>query len=69
MNEEDSFQFGLWLRNEMKKRGWNNSDMARAAGLTHPMIGYYLNNTKMPTLYSFRMILKALGKHIVIEDD
>lgn len=69
MNEGNAFRFDLWLHNEMQKRGWNTTDMAEASGLTHVTIGYYLRNTRTPTLYSFGMILKALGKHIIIEDD
>lgn len=69
MNEGNLFRFDLWLYNEMKKRNWNTLDMERRTGLTHSTILNYLKNKTQPQLYSLALILKALNKHIVIEDD
>ena len=69
MNEGDSFRFDLWLYNEMQKREWNLMDLSRASGLHHATLGYYITGTRLPTLASFALILKALGKHIEIVDN
>jgi transcriptional regulator with XRE-family HTH domain len=69
MNEGNEFRLDLWLYNEMKKRGLSISDLAEKSSLSYSSIQQYINRNKMPTLQSFGLILKALGKHIVIEDD
>lgn len=69
MNEGNEFRLDLWIYNEMKKRGLSISDLSEMSGLSYSSIQQYINQKKMPTLQSFGLILKALGKHIVIEDD
>lgn len=69
MNEGNEFRLDLWIYNEMQKRGLSISDLSEKSGLSYSSIQQYINQKKMPTLRSFALILKALGKHIIIEDD
>ena len=41
-------QFSAWLNEELNARGWNQSDLARAAGLGRGTISNVLNNTRQP---------------------
>lgn len=68
MNNNE-FRFGTWLYNEMQKRNWDILDVAAYSDLSPNTISAYLKGTYEPTLKSFALLLKALGKHIEIVDN
>lgn len=52
--------FSNWLLLEMKRREWNNADLARKAGLSRQAIGYYLGG-RIPSNEACQKIAHALG--------
>lgn len=54
-------KFSNWLNEEMEKRAWSQSDLARASGLTRQVISYYLVGvSKSPNPDALRAIATAL---------
>lgn len=54
-------KFSEWLIGEIKQRGWSQSDLARASGLTRQVISYYLvGESKSPNPEALRAIASAL---------
>ena len=55
-------KFSEWLNEEMNKRGFSQSDLARASGLTRQVISYYLvGSSKSPNPQALIAIAHALG--------
>lgn len=52
--------FSDWLSKELKKREWNQSDLARRAGVTRGGISNLLNNVRNPGPEILEGIAKAL---------
>ena len=51
--------FSNWLLNELKKRDWNNSDLARHSRLTRQAVGNYING-RTPSPEAVKAIARAL---------
>ena len=69
MNEENEFDFKLWLNDEIKKHGWSLYELEANSGVSEQSLSAYLNDQCKPTLRSFMNLLKAFNQHIVIEND
>jgi len=52
--------FVIWLTAEMDNRGWNNSELARRAGITASSISLVLTNKSNPGLDVARGVAKAM---------
>lgn len=52
--------FSEWLQNEMNKRGWSQSDLARAADLNRAVINKLLNGKSHPQPATLEAISRAL---------
>jgi transcriptional regulator with XRE-family HTH domain len=52
--------FPTWLQNEMTKRGWNQSDLARHSGITTGQISRILSGTRNPVPETLTAIARAL---------
>lgn len=52
--------FSEWLQAEMDKRGWSQSDLARAADLNRAVINKLLNGKSHPQPTTLEAISKAL---------
>jgi transcriptional regulator with XRE-family HTH domain len=57
----NSFEFASWLQQEMNKRGWNNSELARRAGVTRGAIGNVLRGDRNTGSELCLAISKALN--------
>ena len=50
------------IRDEADARGWNQSDLARAAGIKHATARrYFYSEEREPTIERVRLVAKALG--------
>ena len=58
--------FAEWLEKQMNRLGWNQSEMARRAGVERATINRALNQTRRPEPRTCRGIARALA---VDEDD
>jgi transcriptional regulator with XRE-family HTH domain len=52
--------FSEWLQNEINKRGWSQSDLARAADLNRAVINKLLNGKSHPQPATLEAISRAL---------
>ena len=52
-------KFKTWLQNEMNKRHWSQSDLARSAGLNRAVINKLLNGPSTPSHATLRGISRA----------
>jgi transcriptional regulator with XRE-family HTH domain len=52
--------FSEWLQTEMNKRGWSQSDLARAADLNRAVINKLLNGKSHPQPATLEAISRAL---------
>lgn len=52
--------FSVWLQNEMDKRGWSQSDLARYADLNRAVINKLLNGKSHPQPPTLEAISRAL---------
>lgn len=66
---DESFQFGTWMRSEMKKLGWDMYDLYLESGVSDSTLAGYLSNASVPKLPNLRRICQAFGKSLIIEDD
>lgn len=57
----NAVEFSGWLQDEMNKRGWNNSELARRAGVTRGAIGNVLRGDRRPGSDLAAAIAKAFG--------
>jgi transcriptional regulator with XRE-family HTH domain len=55
-----SLRFAEWLQSEINKRGWSQSDCARAADLNRAVINKLLNGKSKPQPYTLIAIARAL---------
>jgi len=53
--------FSLWLQGWMDRLGWDQSEMARRAGVTRATINRVLSETRRPGPATCAAIAKALG--------
>jgi len=56
----EKINFSEWLQNEMNKRGWSQSDLARAADLNRAVINKLLNGKSHPQPTTLEAISRAL---------
>ena len=56
----ESIYFSKWLQAEMNKRGWSQSDLARAADLNRAVINKLLNGKSHPEPATLEAISRAL---------
>jgi len=54
-----SLRFAEWLQSEMNKRGWSQSDCARAANLNRAVINKLLNGKSKPQPFTLVAISRA----------
>ena len=54
-----SLRFAEWLQSEMNKRGWSQSDCARAADLNRAVINKLLNGKSKPQPMTLAAIARA----------
>jgi transcriptional regulator with XRE-family HTH domain len=54
-----SLRFAEWLQSEMDKRGWSQSDCARAADLNRAVINKLLNGKSKPQPFTLIAIARA----------
>lgn len=69
MNEDNKFRFDLWLYNQMQKYGYNAIDVADKTGISPQTINHYLRDTRMPTLRTLAVLLKAFNMHLEIVEN
>lgn len=55
-------QFGRRLYQLMLSRGWNQSELARQAGLPRDSVSTYIRGVALPTQKSLSALASALGK-------
>lgn len=53
--------FGRRLYKEIMQRGWNQSELARQAGLTRDSVSTYIRGRAFPTPKSLQALAEALG--------
>ena len=56
----EKISFSEWLQKEMNKRGWSQSDLARAADLNRAVINKLLNGKSHPQPSTLEAISRAL---------
>lgn len=54
-------QFGACLYRRMLERGWNQSELARQAGLTRNQVNTYVNGLSFPTRLSLHGLAQAFS--------
>jgi transcriptional regulator with XRE-family HTH domain len=54
-------EFITWLTDEMEERGWNNSELARRAGLVPSAVSQVVSGTRSPGFEFCKKTAKALG--------
>ena len=54
-----SLHFAEWLQSELDKRGWSQSDCARAADLNRAVINKLLNSRSKPQPHTLAAIARA----------
>ena len=54
-----NLRFADWLQTEMDKRGWSQSDCARAADLNRAVINKLLNRKSRPQPFTLEAIARA----------
>lgn len=59
--ELSKLEFGRRLNKLMLDRGWNQSDLARAAGLGRDAVSTYVRGRSFPEPKSLRKLAEALG--------
>lgn len=53
-------RFSDWLNEEIQKRDWSQSDLARASGLSRQVISYYLSDkSKSPDINALQKLAQA----------
>jgi transcriptional regulator with XRE-family HTH domain len=57
----DTPDFGARIKDLLRERNWNQSDLARATGLGRDSISTYINGTTRPTPKNLGKIAQALG--------
>lgn len=62
----EKIYFSEWLQTEMNKRGWSQSDLARAADLNRAVINKLLNGKSHPQPATLEAISRALRLPIEI---
>lgn len=60
--------FGQWLDEQLKRTGMTRKELAKRAGVSVPIIRYYITGERTPRLDSLQVILKVFGKKIDITD-
>jgi transcriptional regulator with XRE-family HTH domain len=65
-NVGERIDFSEWLQAEMNKRGWSQSDLARAADLNRAVINKLLNGKSHPQPTTLESISRALKVPIEI---
>lgn len=65
----DDFDFAEWIKGELDRLNWNQSDLADEAGLTRAAISKYVHRQMQPTIYTFQKILKAVWKRMEIRGE
>ncbi|MDF2095790.1 helix-turn-helix domain-containing protein [Aquibaculum arenosum] len=53
--------FSIQLRNLMLEKGWNQSELARQAGLNRDNVSTYINGKSMPSPERLKKLATALG--------
>lgn len=63
MTDEQPAQqdFRVWLLEQLRKRRWNQSELARRAGITQGMVSRYTNGLALPNEYGADRIARALS--------
>lgn len=56
-----NYDFGDWLQAELNKRGWNQSDLARASHKGRAIINKIVNKTTVPTTETLIALSRGLG--------
>jgi len=54
-------EFITWLIDQMNRRGWNNSELARRAGIGPSGISMIINEQRAPGVDFCRAVARALG--------
>jgi transcriptional regulator with XRE-family HTH domain len=52
--------FASWVRAELRRREWNDSDLARRMGVSSGMISHWLSGERRPNPYSCDLLADAL---------
>lgn len=60
------FDFTDWLKNELEHRDISQYSLSKRTGISPQTISGYVKGTRSPSLYSFLVVLEALGKKIEI---
>lgn len=61
MSEPMDIKFSDWLLEQLKERGWSQSELSHITGLTRQAISYYLSGkSKQPDEFALQKIAKAL---------
>lgn len=58
-----------WLKEQMQERQWTTTVLAEKAGVDARTIRRYIKGDGTPTMYTFQLLLKALGKRMQIVDN
>lgn len=61
METKTKMDFPAWLQNELDKRGWRPTELARRADLDDGIISRALSGARMPSNRSLEKISDALG--------
>ena len=54
-------QFGRWLKNELRRREWNMSDLARRINADPSAVGRWARGDRIPSPESCDLLADALG--------
>lgn len=54
-------QFSIWLSNELNKRGWKTSELARRGGIHTGTLSNILSGARNPGPKTIRLIARGLG--------
>jgi transcriptional regulator with XRE-family HTH domain len=60
-NDSDTPDFGARIKELLRTKNWNQSDLARATGLGRDSVSTYINGTTRPTPKNLAKIAQALG--------
>lgn len=60
--------FGEWLAEQLKQAGMTRKELAKRAGVSVPIIRYYIKGERTPRLDTLQVILKVFNKRIEITD-
>ena len=66
VSQPEMRSFGWWLKHQLDRRGWNQSEFARRAGIDRGVVSQWANDRRKPEMKSAQLIADTLGVSVEV---